>query len=140
MRSRTIVFALFSTLVAATFLVCTLSSVQAQKKVDFSTEIQPIFQKSCASCHGLKSQMGQLRLDARSAAMIGGQSGKIIHPGSAKDSILYQRVAGLGDQARMPMGGKLSQDQIEAIRLWVEQGAEWPESAASTESAAIKKH
>src|SRR5260370_7743246 len=62
--------------------------------------------------------------------MAGGQSGKVIVPGHARDSILYQRVAGLSDQARMPMGGKLSADQIEKIRIWIDQGADWPATSS----------
>src|SRR5258708_40198567 len=82
--------------------------------------------------------MGQLRLDSETAAMAGGQSGKVIVPGHASDSILYKRVAGLSDQARMPMGGKLLADQIEKIRAWIDQGAEWP--PISTSTAPTKKH
>src|SRR5260370_42023112 len=70
--------------------------------------------------------------------MAGGHSGKVLVPGHARDSILYQRVAGLSDQARMPMGGKLSADQIEKIRTWIDQGAEWP--AIPTSTAPTKKH
>jgi mono/diheme cytochrome c family protein len=102
---------------------------QAQHKVDFQADIQPIFEKSCGSCHSAKAQMGKLRLDSAAAAS------RVLVPGHARDSILYQRVAGLGDQARMPMGGKLSADQIENIRAWIDQGAEWPAAVA-----APKKH
>src|SRR6266478_5747334 len=110
---------------------------RAQHKVDFQADIQPIFEKSCGQCHSAKAQMGQLRLDSEAAAMAGGQSGKVIVPGHARDSILYQRIAGLSDQARMPMGGKLSADQIEKIRTWIDQGAEWP---ATLSAAPAKKH
>ena len=37
------------------------------------------------------------------------------------------RVAGIGDVARMPMGGRLADAQIALIKAWIEQGAEWPE-------------
>src|SRR3979409_509005 len=83
-------------------------NARAQPKVNFQADIQPVFEKSCGSCHSAKAQMGQLRLDTEAAAMAGGQSGKVIVAGRARDSILYQRVAGLGDKARMPMGGQLS--------------------------------
>ncbi|MEO7653311.1 MAG: DUF1549 domain-containing protein, partial [Bryobacteraceae bacterium] len=84
-------------------------------------------------------QMGQLRLDAKAAAMAGGQSGKAIAAGRAAESILCQRVAGFGDQARMPMGGKLTPAQIESIKLWIDQGANWPDSAGGG-SVDAKKH
>jgi Protein of unknown function (DUF1553)/Protein of unknown function (DUF1549)/Planctomycete cytochrome C len=107
------------------------STGRAQKKADFQTEIQPIFEQSCAGCHGAKLQMGQLRLDRKADA------GKVLQPGNAAKSLLYQRVAGLGGKARMPMGGKLAPEQIERIKVWIDQGAEWPETVAVTP---VKKH
>ncbi len=108
--------------------------------VDFARDIQPIFAQSCYSCHGPKSQLGGLRLDAKSTAMTGGQSGKAIVAGKASNSLLLQRISGSGEQARMPMGGKpLPAEKIALIRQWIDSGAEWPDTP-STESAEIKKH
>jgi len=84
--------------------------------------------------------MAGLRLDSKKLAFAGGQSGKAIHPGKASESSLYKRVAGIGDQARMPMGGKpLEPAQIGLIQAWIDQGADWPEGAG-TEVAEVKKH
>ncbi|HXG64465.1 MAG TPA: c-type cytochrome domain-containing protein, partial [Blastocatellia bacterium] len=111
-----------------------------QVKVDFVKEIQPIFQRACYSCHGAKRQMAGLRLDSKKLAFAGGQSGKIIIPGKAAESLLYQRVAGLGDQAQMPLGGEpLDAATIALIRAWIEQGAEWPEEANAA-GAEMQKH
>ena len=109
----------------------------AQQKVDFARDIQPIFAASCAGCHGEKKQSGGLRLDSKKIALA-----KVIVPGKAADSELYRRVAGLSDQARMPMGGKpLSAEQIALIKTWIEQGADWPEeSAIRNPQSAINQH
>lgn len=112
----------------------------ASSKVEFARDIQPIFEKSCYGCHGAAQQMGALRLDVKGLALKGGLSGKTIVPGRSTESTLYQRVAGIGDQARMPMGGEaLPAAQIELIRTWIDQGAEWPEGLGAAE-AEIKKH
>ena len=112
----------------------------ASAKVDFLKRIQPIFVSSCYTCHGAKMQMSGLRLDEKSAALAGGQSGTVIIPGKSADSLLYRRVAGLTDQPRMPMGEKpLDSSSIELIRAWIDQGAEWPDSFA-TEVVAVQKH
>src|SRR5579872_3449059 len=112
----------------------------ASAKVDFLKQIQPILESSCYTCHGPKMQMAGLRLDEKSAALSGGQSGAVIVPGKSADSPLYRRVAGLGDQPRMPMGGKpLESPQIALIRAWIDQGAEWPDSATK-EVAQVPKH
>lgn len=98
------------------------ASLQAQK-IDFATDVKPIFAKSCEGCHGAKMQMGGLRLDSKQAVS------KVIEPGNADRSLLYERVMGRGEQARMPMGAKpLPADQLNTIKLWLAQGAEWPET------------
>jgi hypothetical protein len=108
--------------------------------VDFTRDVQPIFAQSCYSCHGAKAQLGGLRLDAKTTALAGGQSGKAIVAGKSADSLLLQRILGSGEQARMPMGGKpLPPDKIAIIRQWIDAGAEWPDSP-TTETAGIKTH
>src|SRR5438132_13961515 len=102
----------------------------APAKFDFLKQIQPVLESSCYGCHGPKMQMAGLRLSEKSAALAGGQSGAVIIPGKSADSPLYRRVAGLGDQPRMPMGGKpLEASQIELICVWIDPGAAWPDSA-----------
>jgi mono/diheme cytochrome c family protein len=114
-------------------------------KVDFTRDIQPIFETSCYACHGPKVQMAGLRLDAKQPALAGGQSGPVIVPAKSAESALYRRVAGIGEAARMPMGGKaLEESQIARIRAWIDQGAAWPDAAglAGTPAGAVevKKH
>ncbi|MFL6274268.1 MAG: PSD1 and planctomycete cytochrome C domain-containing protein [Blastocatellia bacterium] len=100
----------------------------AAKKVDFAREIRPIFERACYSCHGAATQMSSLRLDSKKPAFAGGQSGRVIIAGQATASPLYRRVAGLGDLTRMPMKGKpLAAAEVELIRAWIDQGAEWPD-------------
>ncbi|MGE0128079.1 MAG: PSD1 and planctomycete cytochrome C domain-containing protein [Blastocatellales bacterium] len=113
-----------------------------QAKVDFVRDIQPIFQASCYGCHGPNRQMAGLRLDSKKIAL-----SKVIVVGNAANSELYRRVAGIGDQARMPMKSEaLKPDQIALIKTWIDQGAEWPEDSQSAignqpqAMAAIKKH
>jgi mono/diheme cytochrome c family protein len=110
------------------------------QSVDFAKEIQPIFARSCHNCHGPKLQMGRLRLDSKSTALAGGQSGKVIQPGRASDSLLLKRIAGAGDQPRMPMEGEpLTPVEIQRIAAWIDQGAEWPDGVG-TDAAELKKH
>ncbi len=110
------------------------------RNADFTRDILPIFERSCHSCHGPKLQMAGLRLDSRRLALAGGQSGAVILPGKAAESILYRRVAGLGELARMPMGGQpLADAEIARIRDWIDQGAVWSEGAGP-EIADAAKH
>src|SRR5262252_1847760 len=61
--------------------------------VGFVRDIQPIFKRACYSCHGPDVQMSGLRLDMKGAAMAGGRLGRVINPGAASESPLYNRVA-----------------------------------------------
>ncbi len=119
--SRGVAILFFSTIAVAQ------EPVQATpERVDFVRDIQPIFERSCTMCHGSKTQMAGLRLDARQSVLA-----KVVVPGKAADSPLYKRVAGIGDIARMPMGGRLADDQISRIKTWIDQGAPWPQDVGA---------
>src|SRR5438552_8687588 len=73
-------------------ICCTAARLRGQPsaKVDFARDIHPILERSCFGCYGPKIQMFGLRLDAKSSALAGGQSGKIILPGNVASSPLYR--------------------------------------------------
>ncbi len=97
-------------------------------QVAFARDIQPIFEKACASCHSADLKLAELDLSTREAAMKGGDHGAVIVPGSAEKSKLYRVVAGL-DQPAMPMeGDALKPAEVAAIKAWIDQGANWETS------------
>lgn len=99
----------------------------ANRKVDFATEVAPLFQSRCYTCHGTKMQMSSLRLDDGNAALRGGVSGPVIRPGHSADSPLVLRISGAKGFGQMPPSGtKLTAEQIGIIRAWIDQGAVWP--------------
>jgi ankyrin repeat protein len=102
-------------------------SAQTPDKVDFARDVQPIFQQSCIGCHGPSQQMNGLRLDRRSAVM----GRRIITPQSLEYSFLYKRVSGTEVGTQMPPTGALRPQQIDVIKRWIEQGADWPDSVAN---------
>ena len=75
---------------------------------------------------------GQLRLDAKAAAARGGVSGRLFAAGKGKESLLFRRIAGGGDDDRMPLDDEpLTGEQIETIRRWIDQGAKWPDGVGA---------
>jgi len=71
--------------------------------------------------------MAGLRLDNRTDALKGGDSGPVIRPGSSAKSKLIQAVSGLGKGVLMPFAGeRLTAEQVGVLRAWIDQGAEWP--------------
>ncbi|MES1262573.1 MAG: DUF1549 domain-containing protein, partial [Acidobacteriota bacterium] len=109
-----------------------LLCLRAQSSPDFVRDIQPVLEKNCYSCHGEKLQSAGLRLDRRESAQ------SKLTPGKSADSEIYRRVAGLGNLARMPMGGALPAPQVALIKAWIDAGANWPDTVIG--SAPKKKH
>jgi len=108
----------------ALLVIATSIAVAADRPVSFSKDIQPILETSCWNCHGATLQLSKLDLRTRESALKGAEHGIVLVPGKAEDSRLYRVVAGL-DKPRMPMNGKLTPAQIETIKLWIDQGAQW---------------
>jgi hypothetical protein len=108
---------------------------QTPPRVDFVRDVQPIFAAACAKCHFGEKVRGELHLDNKALALKGGISGAVIVPGNSQASRLVHRVLGLNGEKRMPLGGEpLKAEQVEVIKRWIDEGAEWPDAA----SAAVK--
>ncbi len=54
-----------------------------------------------------------------------------IVPGSSVNSFLFHRISGNEYGMQMPPTGALRPEQIDTIRKWIDQGAEWPDSLAN---------
>ncbi|MDE2691942.1 MAG: hypothetical protein OXI49_15655 [Acidobacteriota bacterium] len=105
---------------------------QDEEQVDYARDVQPILEAFCYECHGEDRSLREadLRLDIKEMAFkdLGGFPN--IAPGDPNDSELYIRVSSEFLEMRMPpyeAGTQLTEEQIETIRLWILQGAEWPE-------------
>src|SRR4051812_38363937 len=105
-------------------------------KVDFVRDIQPIFKASCLKCHGPEKPKAQFRVDSRSHALKGGVAGKAILPGKGADSLLVKLLTSADAEERMPRKAEaLTNAQIDLIRIWIDQGADWPDAAAGSGKA-----
>jgi hypothetical protein len=103
----------------------------ASRKIDFVKDVQPIFAARCYECHSEKKQEAQFRLDAKEIALKGGELGPAIVPGNSQESLLIRAVAGVKPDFIMPKKGeRLNAMQIGLLRAWIDQGAEWPDSAS----------
>ena len=121
------------------FLVGAGAGAQAQTgaEISFTDHIRPIFERSCWNCHGEASQLSDLDLRTREAAVEGGVRGPALVPGRAEDSRLYRMLAGLDDPP-MPMAGDpLSDAELMAIRTWIDDGAHWDAGGATSADAAL---
>src|SRR5579864_783344 len=92
--------------------------VSAQRAPLFKSEILPVLEKNCVSCHGDQKKMAGLDLSSFTGVMTGGSSGPVIAPGKPERSLLWQMI----DTGKMPLGGKLTDADKQLIRTYIEQG------------------
>ena len=95
-------------------------------QVDYSTQIQPIFDDNCISCHiDGGAYFGGLDLSSYSLVMEGGSSGNTIVPFDHSSSELFNRITlDESDYEFMPQNGtSLSQSEIDLIAQWIDEGA-----------------
>lgn len=94
----------------------------------FESKIRPILADNCYKCHSAQAEKvkGGLLLDTRDGVLAGGDSGKVIEPGSPDTSLLIKAVRYTDPDLQMPKDKKLSDDQIAALVQWVQMGAPDP--------------
>lgn len=99
--------------------------------VSFAKDVAPILLQNCNGCHiDARRASGGLRLDNFSQLMRGGDSGEIVLPGLAQESLLVRKLKG-EEGNRMPAGGRppLSDEQIELISTWIDEDARFDGSS-----------
>jgi Protein of unknown function (DUF1553)/Protein of unknown function (DUF1549)/Planctomycete cytochrome C len=97
--------------------------------VDFVRDIKPIFVAHCYECHGPGEELGGLSLAQHALALAGGDTAPAFVPGSAGTSLLVARVTG-SQSPTMPLDREpLSAAQIDLLKIWIDEGAVWPERA-----------
>jgi len=129
-RRAAVLLVLVISIAAYLFATDGRAAAEQPAKIDFARDVQPIFQQACIGCHGPTQQMNGFRLDRRRDAMRGGSLGAVIGPGNAAASTLHRRIAGTQAGPQMPPTGALRPEQIQIIKDWIDQGAEWPDALA----------
>jgi mono/diheme cytochrome c family protein len=107
----------------------------AADEVSFATDIAPLLKSRCVVCHLPDAAQGGLALHPKGgyANLVDVKSTESplprVSPGKPEDSYLYRKITGTQAQAggggeRMPFGdAKLTAEEIERVRRWIEGGA-----------------
>jgi hypothetical protein len=97
------------------------------EKVDFNTQVKPILNKKCISCHGGVKKAGGFSLLFEEEALGNTKSGKpAIIPGDAEHSEFITRLTHSDPEKFMPKKGTpLTEEEVETLTAWVNQGAKW---------------
>ena len=127
------------TVVLLTFLSLFQGCKQEEAKIDFSSQVKPILNKRCISCHGGVKQNGGFSVLFREEALDTLESGKFaILPGNSAHSEMIRRINEKDPELRMPYKEEpLSKEEVAILTKWVEQGAEWGEHWAYNPPKAV---
>jgi hypothetical protein len=124
-------------LYAAGLLASSVSLLGCERTVSFAADIQPIFEKHCIECHDVNGEgvaASGFSVHDYDGVMKGTNFGPVVIPGNSPSSTLYMVITGKTDPAiHMPphhaesraegRGSYLTQDEIDNIAAWIDQGA-----------------
>lgn len=110
------------------------------EKIDFSTQVKPILNKRCISCHGGVKQNGGFSVLFPEEALDTTESGKYaIVPGDPRHSEMIRRINESDPEQRMPYKEEpLTKEEINILTQWVEEGAEWGDHWAYSPPKPVK--
>ena len=125
-------------------------SAQKKTKVDFQKQIYPILEKSCIECHRAtyvdkngrrRRPKGKVMLDTL-ANIKKSKRGKLFIAGKPDDSLVMETITlPADDEDRMPppkKGGPLPQAQIDLIKRWIDEGADYGKWTGEDDKAKSK--
>ncbi len=118
-----------SLLLSCVLLCATVGETPAQD-VQYNRDVRPILADKCFRCHGpdAAARESELRLDDRTNATGDRGGHRAIDPGETASSELIRRITSTDLDERMPpldSGSTLSADEIEILRQWITDGAEY---------------
>ena len=100
--------------------------------ISFDREIRPILSDLCFTCHGPDEQQRDsgLRLDLREGLFSVRHGQAVVATGNPAESLLIQRIQSDDPTLRMPpldFERQPTQQQVELLERWIQQGAKWSE-------------
>ena len=99
------------------------------EKIDYNTQVKPLLNNKCISCHGGVRAKSDFSLLFREEAMKPAKSGNYpIVPGHPGKSEMIRRITETDEEERMPYKhDPLTNEEIRILKRWIRQGAKWGE-------------
>jgi outer membrane protein assembly factor BamB len=98
----------------------------------YNQDVKPILDGKCIGCHKQGGTAGFSPLTsydevvngtARGSSCQGTQNSNYVVPGNPDSSLLYLKITNPPCGGKMPLGGSLSQSEIDTIKNWISAGA-----------------
>ena len=111
-------------------LLLLVASAHGAGRLEFNRDIRPILSDNCFACHGFdeKTRKAGLRLDTAGGAYALVDGVQAVKPGDPAASTILERMLSKDPDELMPppeSHKKLTPGQIDTIRQWIAQGAEY---------------
>lgn len=113
------------------FVMLASSAGYADDTVRFNRDVRSVIADKCFACHGPDGNAREknLRFDTQEGLFGKTEDGAdVIVPGEPEKSALFQRITHADVDKRMPpvdFHAKLTQENIDTLKTWIEQGAPW---------------
>src|SRR5262245_23623491 len=116
--------------VAHVAMFATARGEESGAKIEYNRDIRPLLSDKCFRCHGPDAahREADLRLDQLEDAIATREGSRAIVPGDSSASELFHRISASDADTRMPpvdSGSVLSQREVELLKRWIDQGAEY---------------
>lgn len=112
----------------------TLPALAGAATPDLAGVAKAILDTHCTACHG-QARMSGLDLRNSASASKGGTRGPAVIPGEAESSLLVKAVTGTAEIAMPPGDTRLSIDEVNVLKEWINAGAPWPENGLEDDTS-----
>ena len=95
----------------------------------FTLKVLPILKDKCFGCHGSDADdiKGDYNMLTRESLLMGGETGDpAVVPGKPDEGTLIPAIAWKDMEMPPKENDRLTEEQIELVKSWVESGAPWP--------------
>ena len=95
--------------------------------IDFQRDVVPIFRRHCLECHEGENAKADFRIHDPDSVFSYVEGGELEYSSLYVDYLISEY-----DDMLMPPrshGGPLAPTELAVVRLWIEEGADWPEDA-----------
>jgi len=110
------------TVAIAAFLWIALAPLQAEEKITFEDDIEPLLSIACANCHNPDDQKGGFDVTSHAALLAGGSGGSVVSGGDPSGSRLLA-ILRQDEAPRMPPNGApMAEADIAVVEAWIAGG------------------
>lgn len=104
-------------------------TLEQKPRILFAKHIQPIFETACLTCHNPDKMKGDYDMSLKDLAFKGEElHGAGVTPFDPEKSSIFKLISlPADDDELMPPKKPLPKEEIELVKMWIEQGAIWPD-------------